>query len=164
MNGAATVYSRFTKEIYYLLPSGTHFDERLKIVEQDRDSDGKYLTLMLQYFDANHTQTPETCWSLYDGYAHEMEVAVSENGDLDNGFSIDSYSVILTSNHLPPSNCEPYAFMCKTSMGNFLRLPEEDKFYFGTEWIDWLWSNYSEYNLSCKENHYFYNPDEQLWG
>eukprot|EP01083_Nonionella_stella_P089890 251031_1 len=165
MNGAATVYSRSTDTISYVLPSGAHFDERLKLVEDERHPNGKYLTLMLQYFDTNRTQKPVQCWSLYDETYHEMEVVASDVGDVSNGFSKDSYSVMFTTNHLPPTQCEPYAFICKTTENNFFRLPEDTSYYFGTEWIDWEWSDYASFGdgYLCKENHYYHDEGKSLW-
>eukprot|EP01083_Nonionella_stella_P308454 1088213_1 len=167
MNGAATTYSRYTKEIWYLLPMGAHFDERTKVAEADRDQNGKYFTLMLEYFDANHTQTPLNCWSLYDGNYHEMDVILSEVGDLTNGFSRESYSVMFTSIHEPITRCRPYAFICKTSLNNFFRLPEEGDYYFGTEWIDWQYTNFSSFitqsiGYTCKENHYYHDGTQWI--
>eukprot|EP01084_Bolivina_argentea_P158398 275922_1 len=168
-NGVDTVYSRFTKEIFYVLPMGAHFDERIKVIEEDYNVDGKYFTLMLQYFDHNYTQKPYKCWSLYDGNAHEMEVAISWNSlngsQCGYGYSNDCFSVLFTTNHFPPiMTCEPYAFICKTSKNKFFRLPEEREYFFGTDWFDWAWSDYQgDFGYAeCKEQHY-YNHPQQSW-
>ena len=162
MNGAAHVYSRYTNEIHRYLPLGAHFDERIKIGQDDWNQQGKHLTLMLEWWDEYKDQTLETCWSLYGGQATEMEVGVSMNGDWNTGYSIDSYSSLLVNYFYPPEQtCEPYAFICKTKENNYYRLPEEDIYYFGTEWLDWVWTDYEgNWNLSCKENHY-YNDGER---
>merc|ERR1712228_678275 len=58
---------------------------------------------------------------------------------------------------------EPYSFICKTSSNAFVRLPEESEYYFGTEWIDWSWSDYALHQgLQCKENHYYYDGNEWI--
>eukprot|EP00488_Nonionellina_sp_1-RS-2012_P002739 TRINITY_DN54_c1_g1_i3.p1 TRINITY_DN54_c1_g1~~TRINITY_DN54_c1_g1_i3.p1 ORF type:complete len:268 (-),score=62.58 TRINITY_DN54_c1_g1_i3:267-1037(-) len=168
MNGVATVYSRWTKEIFYLLPSGTHFDERMTIASEDYNPDGKYFTLMVQYFDTNRTQKPEKCWSLYDGMYHEMDLHVSDDWvsgtDYDRVFGYDAYSAMFISKHLPPIQCQPYSFICKTTKQKFFRLPEEGDYYFGTEWIDWSWSNYAAFGdgYLCKENHYYYDGSQWI--
>ena len=70
------------------------------------------------------------------------------------------YSVYFSANFDPPTTCQPYAFYCKTSLNNIFRLPEEDSYYFGTEWMDWSFTNITDdYGYSCKENHYYYNDD-----
>eukprot|EP01084_Bolivina_argentea_P100457 180369_1 len=154
-----TVYSRFTREISYLLPVGVHFDERTKIVEDDYNEEGKHFTLWLEYYDVNNTQTVENCYSLYDNSFHIMNLLVGNRGSNGGEF----YSAMFTSNHLPPLQCEPYAFICKTSLGNYFRLPEEGNYYFGTEWLDWKWSNYEgDYNLKCRENHYYFDGYQWL--
>ena len=114
MNNVATVYSRFTDEIYYRLYAGGHLDERMRIVEEDRNINGKYFVLMAMYFDVNKTDYLDQCWSLYNGSYHEMDVELSDNYN-------DSYNVMLSSHHYPPINtCEPYSFICKTKSDDFL--------------------------------------------
>merc|ERR1740123_624046 len=160
MNGAAAVYSRFTKLIFYLLPAATHYDERLRIANEDI-IDNKTFVLMLEYFDANRTQTPTDCYALYDNKYEKMNVFLSDHpydgGEYKAGsYDSDSFNVMFKAKFVPPTQCEPYSFICKTSEENFVRLPESPDYYFGTEWIDWKWSNYSRYqSLQCKENHYF---------
>ena len=163
LNGASDIYSRSTDEIAYQLHSGAHFDERIKIVPEDYDVDGKHFVLMAAYFDVNRTHL-DKCWSLYDGQYNEMNVIVSGNGDLVNGFSTDSHSVMLLTRHDPPINtCEPYAFICKTQADKFYRLPEDRRYYMGTEWIDWPWTDFeANWNLKCKENHYFNNGQQWI--
>ena len=170
MNGATSVYSRFTKQISYLLPIGAHYDERLRVNGSDVDQNGKAFVLMLEYFDMNSTQTPTDCYALYDGQYVSMNVYLS-NSPHDGGtyqnetgfYDKNSFNVMFKQNYDPPTQCMPYAFICKTSQNNFFRLPEEADYYFGTEWIDWSWSNYSEWQgLDCKENHYYYDGTEWL--
>eukprot|EP01083_Nonionella_stella_P171133 583835_1 len=62
MNGAACTYSRSSKQIFYLLPMASHFDERKRVADADLNDNRKWFTFMLEYFDANHTQTPLGCW------------------------------------------------------------------------------------------------------
>ena len=163
-NGVDTVFSRNTVEINYLLPAGSHFDERIKVAPQDYNIDGKYFTLMLEYFDVNHSQTPLACYALFNESYYEMDVHLSEEGLGDFTFSIESYSVFFTANFYPLQQCEPYAFICKTSKNKFVRLPEDGDYFFGTEWIDWKWSNYSKYGkgYECKENHYYWDGEEWI--
>eukprot|EP00486_Rosalina_sp_Unknown_P005000 CAMPEP_0201566878 /NCGR_PEP_ID=MMETSP0190_2-20130828/6992_1 /ASSEMBLY_ACC=CAM_ASM_000263 /TAXON_ID=37353 /ORGANISM="Rosalina sp." /LENGTH=554 /DNA_ID=CAMNT_0047986173 /DNA_START=392 /DNA_END=2056 /DNA_ORIENTATION=+ len=178
MNGASAVYSRATDEIYYNLYSGAHLDERMRIVEEDRRSDGKHFVLMAQYFDNNQqygtADNVYKCYSLYDGAYHEMGVEVSVNftGPSHKGinfenhtYSIDSYNVMVSSYHDPPINtCEPYAFLCQTKSGAFYRLPEDRNYFFGTEWMDWEWSNHAgNWDLQCKENHYHLDSTTNKW-
>eukprot|EP01083_Nonionella_stella_P013899 39111_1 len=174
MNGAACTYSRHTKLIFYLLPMASHFDERKRVADADLNDNRKWFTFMLEYFDANHTQTPLGCWSIYHKGYHEMGVAVSEVGSLGSGFSMDSYSVMFTSYHVPQSKCRPYAFICKTSLNNWVRLPEDGDYYFGTEFMDWNdgngWS--TDYAglmdrsdwiaYTCKENHYYWDGTQWI--
>eukprot|EP01083_Nonionella_stella_P186139 680670_1 len=79
-------------------------------------------------------------------------------------YGYDSRSVMFLQYFDPPENtCEPYAFLCRDSLGSYDRLPQENDYYFGTEWIDWGWSDYAgDYNLQCDENHY-YNHDTEGW-
>ena len=164
MNGASAVYSRFTDEIYYPLYAGAHLDERMRIVPEDYNVDGKYFVLMVLYFDVNKTDHLDKCWSLYDGAYHEMDVELSDHPDYANGYKAGSHNVMLSSHHNPPiDTCEPYAFICKTHSGDLLRLPEDKRYYFGTEWLDWEWSDYKgDWNLYCRENHYFNNGQQWI--
>ena len=170
MNGVAAVYSRFTKRISYLLPIASHYDERLRINTLDQDKNNKTFALMLEYFDANDTQTPEDCYALFDGQYVSMSVYLSntphDGGEYNNetGFyQKTSFNVMFKEKYVPPTQCMPYSFICKTSKNNFFRLPEDSNYYFGTEWIDWEWSNYAEWqNLSCKENHYYWDGSEWI--
>jgi len=164
MNGASAVYSRYTDEIFYRLHSGAHLDERLRIVSEDRDVNGKYFVLMAMYFDANNTDHLDKCWALYDGAYHEMDVELSDHPDTTNGYLADSHNVMLSSRHNPPiDTCEPYAFICKSQSGKLIRLPEDKRYYFGTEWLDWEWSNHNaNWNLKCRENHYFNNGQQWI--
>eukprot|EP01083_Nonionella_stella_P273569 928068_1 len=174
MNGAAHTYARSGKTISYLLPMAAHFDERTKVAKADRNDNRKWFTFMLQYFDANHTQTPVGCWVIYHKGYHEMGVVVSEVGSQGSGFSMDSHSVMFTSYHLPQSKCRPYAFICKTSLNNWVRLPEDGDYYFGTAFMDWDdgngWNtNYADLQpredwiaYTCKENHYYWDGTQWI--
>jgi len=164
MNGAAHIYSRFTDEIHRYMPLGAHFDERIKIGPDDYNKEGKHLTLMTEWWDEWRNQTLEACWALYGGEYTLMEVGVSTNGDWNTGYSYDSHSSLLVQWFDPPEQtCEPYAFICKTQEDNYYRLPEEDIYYFGTEWLDWVWTDYEgDYNLHCKENHYYNDGDRWI--
>eukprot|EP00484_Ammonia_sp_Unknown_P030926 CAMPEP_0197024200 /NCGR_PEP_ID=MMETSP1384-20130603/4811_1 /TAXON_ID=29189 /ORGANISM="Ammonia sp." /LENGTH=912 /DNA_ID=CAMNT_0042452547 /DNA_START=130 /DNA_END=2868 /DNA_ORIENTATION=+ len=164
MNGVGAEYARFTNEVFYPLIVGVHFDERMKIVDADYEPNGNYLTFLLEYFDSNFTQNPDQCWVLYDGQAYEMEVYLSNSATsaaateefLEGSYLKNDNCVMYRARFQPPSTCKPYAFICTTDLGNVFRLPEESHYFFGTEWIDWKWSNYStDYGLSCKENHYY---------
>ena len=113
------------------------------------------------------TQTPTACYALYDGEAHSMPVYVSNYPSkgpwADYTYSIDQYHVMFGSKFLPPTTCQPYAFLCKTTGGNFFRLPEDADYYFGTDWQDWSWSDYdSNWGLSCEEQHYYNTGDEWI--
>ena len=140
MGGPTAVYSRFTDEINYTLHSGAHLDQRMRLVPEDRDPDGKYFTLMAMYFDVDKTDNMEECFSLYDGAIHEMDVEVSYdiiNGTRNKGiqrgtsFLSHSYNVMVSSYHHPPvDTCEPYAFICRSQSGKFFRLPEDPSYYF----------------------------------
>eukprot|EP01083_Nonionella_stella_P013896 39107_1 len=168
MNGAAHTYARSGKTISYLLPMAAHFDERTKVAKADRNDNRKWFTFMLQYFDANHTQTPVGCWVIYHKGYHEMDVAVSEVKS-GGSFSIDSYSVMFHSKHPPQSKCRPYAFICKTSLNNWVRLPEDGDYYFGTEFIDWEYTDFAALQprenwmaYTCKENHYYFDGNQWI--
>ena len=148
--------------------SGTHFDERYKIAEEDHDADGKYFNLMLEYYDHSRTQTPSVCYAMYNGSAHEMDVYVSNSPHFSSGwdegtYDSNDYHVIFQLKFDPPSECQPYSFLCKTSAGNFIRLPEDNSYYFGTDWWDYSWSDYEgDYGYSCKEQHYHNNGEEWI--
>ena len=147
--------------------SGTHFDERIKIAEEDHDADGKYFNLMLEYYDHSRTQTPSVCYAMYNGSAHEMDVYVSNSPHFSSGwdegtYDSNDYHVIFQLKFDPPSECQPYSFLCETSMGNFFRLPEDNSYYFGTDWWDWKWSDYNSFGYSCREQHYHNNGDEWI--
>jgi len=67
------------------------------------------------------------------------------------------------SKFLPPTTCQPYAFLCKTTADNFYRSPQESEYYFGTDWIDWSWTDYdADYGESCKEQHYYNAGDRWI--
>ena len=140
----------------------THFDERMRIAEDEHDKNGKFFHLMLEYYDYNMTQTPSKCYAVYDGEAHQMGVYVSGNPSIKpwkaGAFSNKDYHVMFDSNFYPPEvdKCQPYSFICKTSRNNFFRLPEDRAYFFGTDWHDWAWSDYdAHYGLSCEEQHYY---------
>eukprot|EP01083_Nonionella_stella_P098909 278198_1 len=191
MGSACSVWNRGGTEISYQLPIAAHFDARVKMHSDDLPADGKYFGLMLEYFDGDNMETPEACYALYDGAINEMPVFISNSNDhsldtVDNNYrkgqstnypeldglwnpaagfyGIDSYSVLFLQYFDPPElTCEPYAFVCKTSLNKTIRLPEDDHYYFGTEWIDWSYSDYAQnQNLNCKENHY-YNHSSEGW-
>eukprot|EP01083_Nonionella_stella_P181435 649962_1 len=169
MNGAACTYVRSAKLIFYLLPMAAHFDQRKRVAPQDLNDNRKWFVLMLEYYDGNQTQTPLGCWSIYHKGYHEMSVTVSNVGHLGTGFSRDSYSVMFESIHPPQSKCRPYAFICKTSLGKFVRLPEDGNYYFGTEFMDWSFTNYAELQsrstwmaYTCKENHYYFDGNQWI--
>ena len=126
MNGASGIYSRFTDEIYYKLYAGGHLDERMKIAEEDLNIDGKYFVLIAMYFDVNKNDYLDNCWSLYNGSYHRMDVEISQPYPfgINTTFTTDSWNVMLSTHHYPPINtCEPYAFICKTQAGKYIRLP-----------------------------------------
>ena len=51
--------------------------------------------------------------------------------------SIIKRSQFFRSKFYPPDNCRPYKFICKKSDGSFVKLPEEDTCYFGTQMMEW---------------------------
>eukprot|EP01083_Nonionella_stella_P121588 365379_1 len=172
MNGAAHEYIEDAPNITYLLPMAAHFDERKRIADADTNTDSNYVTLMLEYYDATRTETPAGCWSIYHKGWHAMSVVVSDVWD--GGWSQDSYSLMLESKHKRQTKCRPYAFICKTSLGNFVRLPEDGDYYFGTEFIDWddghgwntdyagLQPREDWMAYTCKENHYYWDGTQWI--
>ena len=140
--------------------TATHFDERLRIAEDEHDPDGKFFNLMLEYYDYNMTQTPQECYALYDGHAVEMPVYVSGHPSkrpwIEGSYTVNDYHVMFGTKYYPPTSCQPYAFICRTSGDKYIRLPEDPKYYFGTDWHDWAWSDHdSDYGLFCEEQHYY---------
>ena len=126
----------------------------MRIPDFEHDPDGKYFVLMLEYFDKFKTETPTDCYALYNGNYHSMDILVTQSdygGDI---FEQPEYSMMFRLNFNPPSSCQPYAFICKTSNDNYYRLPEDENYYFGTEWLDNSWVD------SCKENHYYFHYDD----
>ena len=125
-----------------------------------RDIDGKYFALMLEYFDVDRNEVPTDCYALYDGDLHPMDIVVTAAGEV----NIPSYSMMFRSNFDPPSSCQPYAFICKTSDNNFYRLPEDPDYFFGTEWLDYEWTDVERnYSYSCQENHYYFDSSTNEW-
>jgi len=169
MNGVAAIYNRGAVEVHYALPSAAHFDERVRIAEDDLDADGRHFNLMLEYHDVNETQRASVCYALYDAQATPMPVYVAQGGYPggwlgEGAYAVDSFSLMFLARFVPPTQCEPYAFVCRSDAGNFFRLPQDDRYFFGTDWLDWDWTDYAaDYALDCKEQHYFYDEGQNEW-
>ena len=63
-----------------------------------------------------------------------------------------------------PDSCEPYYFWFETKNGTNYRLPQNDKFYFGTMWPRWHkkapYKNVYPTDRDCEEMHYYDNGKE----
>jgi len=169
MNGVAAVYNRGGVEVHYALPSAAHFDERVRIATADLDADGRHFNLMLEYHDVNETQRASVCYALYEAKATPMPVYVADGGYPggwlgEGAYAVDSFSLMFLARFVPPTQCEPYAFVCRSDAGNFFRLPQDDRYFFGTDWLDWSWTDYAaDYALDCREQHYFYDEAQNEW-
>ena len=50
--------------------------------------------------------------------------------------------------------------MIKTINNTFIRLPENNDYYFGTTWTEWSWRTPT---VHCHENHYWYDHQTNKW-
>ena len=168
MNGVTHQYSRATPEIQYELPIGAHYDDRMTTKPSDRDGTNKHFALILQYF---HDTIPASkCWALYQDTATEMSILLDD-------ITGSGRSQYFRSKFIPPNNCRPYKFICKKADGSYVKLPEEDTYFFGTQMMEWgytLKSNdgvdgvpgVSLADLSpgydCDEQHYYFTGTQWI--
>ena len=134
----------------------------------DRDATGKYFALILNYF---HDNIPASkCYALYEDVYTEMGVLLDD-------IAGSGRSQWFRSKFYPPDNCRPYKFICKKSDGSFVKLPEEDTYYFGTQMMEWGYTldpydgvdgvaGVTLASLStgydCDEQHYYYTGTEWI--
>jgi len=121
----------------HVFPHSTHFDW-----------DQNDFTFLTQFFGGkkNEPVTADDVYLLYDGQMILMENVIGDGGS---GFfrSIQSKT----------SECEPYAFIARDESGTWWRLPEDERYYFGT--VDHP-NALREETANCMENHYFYTGQE----
>ena len=92
-NGITISYSSgYDSSIYelvnYSIPNVCHFDERMKINDEYKNSDGNYLQFILQYFDENVAAS--NAYVVYQGAKNEMNL---DFGDSNNGFFVTNLQV-----------------------------------------------------------------------
>jgi hypothetical protein len=129
------------------VPSGAHFDERIKTSSADTNPSKKHLIFMANYFSSDKA-----------GYGY-----LAFNGSLipmslifGNEYS-GTWEYATT---MPPSNlpCMPYYFVFLQPGGSFSRLPQDPRYYFGTSWTNYSWWKVgvtANTPYPCGENHYF---------
>ena len=150
-NGVATEYLEYGDDIWYPLIGASHYDQREKVAAVDRDGNGKYFGLTLHYHESNHTEYPLECYAIYNDKITIMDILIQ--------YPTSHWSAFYDHLFSPPTQCEPYSFICHTSFGRHLRLPQEIDYYFGTEWIPYDWSEYDTYGdgYNCGENWYYFD-------
>eukprot|EP01083_Nonionella_stella_P212751 767962_1 len=94
----------------------------------------------------------DKAYVLYQGRMNEMDVVFG-----------DTSSGIYEAHFGYPSQCEPYAFVVVTVDNVMYRLPEENKYFYGTSWVE-LESGVPrkpgvDY-VNCNENHYYKDDRE----
>lgn len=136
-NGVTNVYVKGGPAISYPIPSGSHFDQRIKTNARDYYGNNKHMVFNAQYWKPG---TSATGYVAYQGRLHQM---TRKMGRGDSGFWELAMPV--------PTSCEPYYFVFKTSSGQQFRFPEDSQYMFGTEWSPWSWWTPPS---PCGENHY----------
>ena len=149
-NGYTMVYVDPGYVIDYSIPNGCHFDQRIKINSGDYDSDEKYLTFMMQYFNTNGIQAK----NVYLAYQNSLTLMDLAFGNSTNSFYRVNFEV--------PDHCEPYFFIVETNKAKnrYFRLPESEQYFFGTAWSNWRYIGNKKLSFvfflfGCKTNYIF---------
>eukprot|EP01083_Nonionella_stella_P237899 834141_1 len=127
------------------LVQGAHFDERLRIKNDDIANDDKHLIFIVEYYGkANNNREAKKVYVLYDGGLKPLELVF---GTKKSGF--------WGSRFLVPTQCKPYAFIVVDASGKTFRLPQDKEYFFGTRWDVLKGGKYFTVEYPCTENHYY---------
>eukprot|EP01083_Nonionella_stella_P059648 156041_1 len=154
MSSATALYIKNGPPRDYPIYMASHFDETSKIPTAYYNTNGKHLTLLMGWYGDADTvgKQSDKAYVLYQGRMNEMDVVFG-----------DTSSGIYEAHFGYPSQCEPYAFVVVTVDNVMYRLPEENKYFYGTSWVE-LESGVPrkpdvDY-VNCNENHYYKDDRE----
>lgn len=126
---------------------GSHFDETTRIPMEFYHSNSLHFTFTVGWYGHFVGKEADRVYVLYRGTMTAMELTFGSNS---NG--------VYESHFEDPLHCEPYGFVVITTDDEVYRLPEDERYYFGTQWVE-LESGVPrkpgvDY-ADCNENHYF---------
>ena len=154
MSSSTTLYIKNGPPRDYPIYMASHFDETTKISSEFYDTDNKHLTFIMGWYGDADTinKKADKAYLLYDGNMIEMDLVF---GDEESGIFETHFDY--------PDSCQPYAFLVVTKDDIIYRLPEEDKYFYGTAWVE-LESGVPnkpgiDY-VDCNENHYYMDDRE----
>ena len=154
LSSVTTVYIKNGPPRDYPIYMASHFDEKNKISSEYYNENGKHMTFLMGWYgDADGiNKTAHKVYVLYDGDLNEM-----------NRIFGDAKSGIYELHFNYPLECEPYAFIAITTDNMIYRLPEEDKYFYGTAWVELENGAPNKAGIDyadCNENHYYMDHRE----
>lgn len=154
MSSSTTLYIKNGPPRDYPIFMASHFDETSKISSDHYNDDGKHLTFLMGWYGDADTinKKADKVYLLYDGTMTEMKRIFGDNK-----------SGIYETHFNYPSECEPYAFIVITKDDIIYRLPEEDKYFYGTAWVELEKGTPNKPGIDypeCNENHYYKDDRE----
>lgn len=158
MSSATTLYIKNGPPRDYPIYMASHLDETSRIPKDHYNENNQHLTFLMGWYGDADTinKKADNVYILYDGTMTEMDKLFG-----------DSSSGIYEAHFNYPDSCEPYAFLVVTEDDVIYRLPEEEKYFYGTSWVELEKGVPNKPGIdypACNENHYYLDDRENnIW-